>query len=563
MNMEERKQCQNCKKDFNITLDDSLFYEKIDVPKPKFCPGCRYKRRLMNRNEWNLYRRPCDLCKKNIISIYQEDSVFPVYCRDCWWSDSWDPASYGRDIDFSRPFFEQFAELHNVVPHIALVTANNVNSDYSNQSQNNKDCYMVSASNESEKCLYGNWFQEKCYFSADCYMVEKCEFCYECMSSARCSKCAYIQDCTDCVSTYFSSDCRGCTNCFGCVNLRNQSNCWFNEQLSKEDYQKKFSEFKWTHENIAAVRAEVKKNAKNHPKKFYHGSNNHNFSGDYLENTEATHESFNCRHNRECNYSQDAWRAEDCLDLTEILGNELSYQIQGCAHIRNSITLRSSFHMTDSYYCDMCQNLSNGFGCMAMRGGEYAILNRKYSKEEYIELKQRLIEHMKQTGEWGEFFDPTIIAPFAYNESVIFDYFPLSRTDAIAQGYAWYDRPEREYTVTKKVYELPKTIAETDDSIMNETIECLGHTNGTESPTCSKAFRIMQLELDFYRATGMPLPQKCFSCRRNDRFALRNPRTLWKRSCMKEGCQNEFETSYAPDRPEIVYCESCYQNEVV
>ena len=27
-------------------------------------------------------------------------------------------------------------------------------------------------------------------------------------------------------------------------------------------------------------------------------------------------------------------------------------------------------------------------------------------------------------------------------------------------------------------------------------------------------------------------------------------------------CTNEFETSYAPERPEIVYCESCYQKEV-
>jgi len=27
-------------------------------------------------------------------------------------------------------------------------------------------------------------------------------------------------------------------------------------------------------------------------------------------------------------------------------------------------------------------------------------------------------------------------------------------------------------------------------------------------------------------------------------------------------CPNEFETSYAPDRPEIVYCEQCYQQKV-
>ncbi|HEY4526141.1 MAG TPA: hypothetical protein VJL32_03550 [Candidatus Paceibacterota bacterium] len=28
-------------------------------------------------------------------------------------------------------------------------------------------------------------------------------------------------------------------------------------------------------------------------------------------------------------------------------------------------------------------------------------------------------------------------------------------------------------------------------------------------------------------------------------------------------CPTEFETSYAPDRPEIVYCEQCYNSEVV
>jgi len=31
---------------------------------------------------------------------------------------------------------------------------------------------------------------------------------------------------------------------------------------------------------------------------------------------------------------------------------------------------------------------------------------------------------------------------------------------------------------------------------------------------------------------------------------------------MKEGCNNEFETSYAPDKLEIIYCEKCYQREV-
>ena len=81
-------------------------------------------------------------------------------------------------------------------------------------------------------------------------------------------------------------------------------------------------------------------------------------------------------------------------------------------------------------------------------------------------------------------------------------------------------------------------------------------------PECIKAFRLTPLELTFYKKTGMPVPQFCLPCRRTERFKFRNPRKLWHRQCMKEDCTNEFETSYAPDRPEIVYCEGCYQKEI-
>ncbi|MES2023866.1 MAG: hypothetical protein V4439_04235 [Patescibacteria group bacterium] len=560
----ENRNCQSCKKDFVIEPNDFGFYEKVKVPPPTFCPECRYIKRLLNRNEWSLNKRTCDLCKKNIISIYRDDVIFPVYCHECWWSDKWEASTFGRDFDFSRPFFEQFKDLHDVVPHVALVGSNNENCEYSNQLQNNKDCYMVSATNGSEKCMYGNWYQEDCYFCSDCYMVEKFEYSYECMSSARCSKSSYLKDCSNCVSCYFSEDCRGCNNCFGCVNLRNKSNCWFNKQLSPEEYQNKLKSFLWNHENIEWAKKEIKKLSLSLPKKYYHGSNNVNFSGDYLENTANTKESFNCRRNKDTAYLQDAWEAEDCRDITEILSNELSYQIQGCAFIRNSISIRSSFHMSDSYYCDMCNTLSECFGCMGLRQKEYCILNKKYSKEEYFVLKEKIIEHMKKTGEWGEFFDPKIIAPFAYNESVAYDYFPLSKDEALKAGYAWYDRPERNYQITMETAQIPKTINETTDDILGQIIKCSSQNNSTVniSPNCSTAFRIVNLELSFYRATGMPIPQKCPACRREERFAIRNPRELWHRQCMNNGCKNEFETSYAPERPEIIYCEQCYQKEV-
>ncbi len=106
MNMKsEIKNCQNCKKDFAIEQDDFSFYEKIKVPPPTFCSECRFQRRLEWRNERTLYRRSCDLCEKNIISMYSKDVVFPVFCEDCWWGDNWDPIEYQQDLNFNKIFF--------------------------------------------------------------------------------------------------------------------------------------------------------------------------------------------------------------------------------------------------------------------------------------------------------------------------------------------------------------------------------------------------------------------------------------------------------------------------
>src|SRR6185436_3178011 len=133
----ENRICRNCKLDFMITPDDLGFYEKIKVPPPTFCPQCRYIRRLLDRNEYNLYKRKCDATGKNIISIYREDAPFPVYKQEYWKSDKFEALDYGKDFDFTKPFFKQFEELRKVVPHVALVNENSVNSEYTNQAGEN------------------------------------------------------------------------------------------------------------------------------------------------------------------------------------------------------------------------------------------------------------------------------------------------------------------------------------------------------------------------------------------------------------------------------------------
>lgn len=564
--------CKWCNKEFIIRKEDGAFYTKIDVLFPTLCGQCRYQRRLINRNEWSLYRRKCDATGEMIVSIFNEDAPFPVYKQKYWWSDEWDPLQYGRGVDFNRPFFEQFQELLLAVPHLAIANNKSVNSEYTNQSNNNKDCYFIVSSADNEKCLYGNWYEAGCHLCSDCMDLEKSELCYECISSARLYMCSFSQDIFDSSFCHFSYDLKGCSNCFGCTGLRNKQYCFFNEQLTKEEYEKRVSGMLWTREFIEETKRKAYEFSLKFPRKFYHGIKNIDFSGDYLGSTKNVFLGFNCKHAENIAYAQDAWWSKDSCDVTEVF-SELSYECQGVIGA-NSIGLRSCWEVNDSYYSDMCFSSSDLFGCMGLRQKHYCILNKQYTKEAYLQLKEKLIKHMKTTGEWGEYY-PASLAPFGYNESVAQDHFPLTKEAALSKGYTWYERPERTIVVTKRAHDLPKTISEVDDTILREVIGC-GSQDTPEGkaayPLCAHAFTIVPLELEFYRKTNIPLPEKCFPCRRQDRYALRNPRKLYPRVCQCDvktdhfhkdaPCPHTFETTYAPDRPEIIYCEECYQQEV-
>jgi hypothetical protein len=204
-------------------------------------------------------------------------------------------------------------------------------------------------------------------------------------------------------------------------------------------------------------------------------------------------------------------------------------------------------------YSDTCQNSQNLFGCVSVKKGEYMIFNKKYSKDEYLVLKERIIEHMKSAGEYGEFFPPEF-APVYYNETQGNLYMPMTKDEVLAKGWQWEDNmPGTFGKETIQISDIPDKIGDVTDKFLKEIFTC---------GECNKNYNISQNELLFYRKENIPIPRKCPSCRYKRRFDMRPARQLWHRACMKEGCQNEFETCYAPDRIEKVYCEKCYQQEV-
>jgi len=129
----------------------------------------------------------------------------------------------------------------------------------------------------------------------------------------------------------------------------------------------------------------------------------------------------------------------------------------------------------------------------------------------------------------------------------------LTKEEILDKGYPYKEKIENKYDITLRAKDISDDIKDVGDEILNETIEC---------ELSGKAFKITPFELQFYRRMNIPIPRIHPDERYKERMKLKNPMTLYHRTCMKEGCKNEFETTYAPNRPEVIYCELCYKKEV-
>jgi hypothetical protein len=550
----EIKTCQNCSASFIIEPEDFLFYEKIKVPPPTFCPECRQQRRYAWRNERTLYRRDCDLCGKSTVTIYSPNKDLKVYCNKCWWSDDWDPSIYGKDFDFSRSFFEQYKELQKVVPRMALLNVNSINSEYTNHSGNNKNVYLSTVCFDDENILYSVWVMKSRNSMDLSYIYNGAEKAYECIDSQKIYHCQHsilLENCTDCFYCY---DCRNCSNCFMSSNQRNKSYVFKNEQLTKEKYIEKIQEYNLssyqTRQNLNKEFLDFLISRSFH--KNLIGERNYNCVGNSLFNCKNIINSFDCDGVEDSRYIYSASPIKNSIDLYHVgWGTELSYEL----HAGKGDYLCKFCHLCydnrNLEYCDTCQNSHDLFGCISINKGEYMILNKKYSKEEYLELKEKIIEHMKRAGEYGQFFPPQI-APVCYNETQGNYYIPLTKEEVLSRGWLWEDKiPGIFGKETIQPEDLKDTIEEIDDAITEEILKCV---------KCTKNYNIIPDELTFYRNEKIPIPRECPDCRYKRRFAMRLPRRLWDRKCMK--CDKDIKTSYSPDRPEIVYCEECYKREV-
>ena len=571
---QEKRACQNCKKEFVIEPDDFAFYEKMKVPPPTWCPECRFQRRLAWRNEWRLFRNKDARTGKDVFTNFSPGAPVVIYDRDFWISDSWDPLEYGKEIDWLQPFLAQVKELLSTVPVVSRTVINTVNSDFCMNAGWLKDSFMVFNSDfvEDSGYIFSTQTVKRCF---DCELSKKIELCYSCLNINNCYKTFLSESCENCNDCVLCRDCFSCSNCFGCADLKGKSFYIFNKPYSKEEYVKELERLQlYAYSGLAKAKEQAHELWKKFPVKFAHVRQNLNVSGEYVFNSKNVKNSYRVYENAEdSKYCQFILLGpeKDCYDHTSWgKGAELVYESlqigDGASNIKFSVGCYTQ--SKDVEYSLFCPGGRNLFGCVSASHKQYCILNRQYAKEEYEELVLKIKKHMDDTPyidkqgrayKYGEFF-PSEFAPYSYSETIAQEYFPLTKEQAQFQGYTWRDEEKKHYNITLNTDAIPDSINEVADDIVGDVIEC-AH-KGECSHQCNGVFKIIADELKFYRTMKLPLPRLCPHCRHYERIKSRNSFQLYHRKCMKPGCANEFETPYAPDRSEIIYCEQCYNAEV-
>jgi hypothetical protein len=356
-----------------------------------------------------------------------------------------------------------------------------------------------------------------------------------------------------------------------CVGLRNQKYHFKNKEYKKEEYEKILMEYGLdTFSGLEKAKKEFRDFALTFPHRYVMTLQNVNCTGDNLSTSKNSKDAFVAKNLENCRYIDQCANDKDSFDLTTTGEVSECYECAVGDHSQLNLFGLFSVKSQDIKYCQHCHNCKHCFGCVGLRDANYCIFNKQYTKEEYEELVPKIIEQMNAMPyrdkmgniyRYGEFY-PIELSPFGYNESYAPELVPLAKEEALERGYNWQDNIQR--TTGKETLlseNIPESIHDINDSILEEVLSCI---------ECKRNYKIVPNELIFYKKMEIPIPRKCFYCRYVDRIKKRNPLKLWHRTCMCEQDNHEhqgkcavgLESSFSLDRPEVIYCEKCYQKEV-
>ena len=205
---------------------------------------------------------------------------------------------------------------------------------------------------------------------------------------------------------------------------------------------------------------------------------------------------------------------------------------------------------SDIYYSKDLVNCQECMFCIGLRNKKYCILNKQYSKQEYFEKKEALIDELKQQWTWGHYpwFDLEM-QDHPYNDTLAYDYFKVQKVIAVDGTETLID-PDALWIVTLKSDDFlaPATLdlggEQTVDIIWRTREQEINIPEGmdtmraTDLPSAHEAsddligkaiicehsgrpYRIIREEIEFCKKYSLPLPRLHHQVRLDDLLASR------------------------------------------
>ena len=547
----QNKICEHCKTKFSISEEELAMYEKVGTELPTICSFCRIKLHLSFWLFGKFRNGKSDLSGQDLITILPEKNRYPIYTLHEWHSDAWDAMDYDQEYNSLKSFFIQLQELQEKIPRPHQNGTKNIGCDWCDDVWNSKNCYL-SRSMEVCEDLYYSYRNLKVKNSIDVVVCFESERCFDSVNCHHSYKLFYSRNSRDCIDSSFLLDCRNCQNCFMCWNLRGKSYCIENIQYTREEYNDKLKEFQLdSYKFIQLYKKQFEEIAQ---KKAIHKQNFnlkiYNSDGDNLLNTKNCHSSYIVNDSEDCYNTIRGMGSKSCIDVSgcwfcELLGN-CSSCVDGYAE--KYCSWSSSRY---SEYLDLCIECEYCFGCVGLKKKKYCILNKQYTKEQYEELKDKIILDMKTRGEYGKFL-PYSMSTGPFNFSTSFLYFPETKKEDILKLGGYWEDIDESHIEGMQTSELPDSIKDVPENICSQALIC---------PETGWRFNIAPNELAFYKQNNIPLPRYHFDVRIKNNLKYTTVLQSYPYNCFYCG---EKINAYYPKNwgYKKIACEECYKQNI-
>lgn len=549
-----QKTCTKTGQLFTVSDEEMALRRKFGIEsEPDTSPAYRFMLLGAFWQHWHLYERTCDKTGKDIISVFSKDCPYPVWHRDEWIKYA-DPP--GADFDTNKDVFPQMWEFFKHSPIAHNMVGGNENCEYTDDWWYCKNCYLCHSGLENQDLKYC-YRTLKCrdsqflVFSTGCELSVDLTYCFNCFQVI------YAFMCHQCHDSAFLFDCRNCQHCLFCSNLRNREYCILNQQYTKEEYERKKLELDLRKHSVYEHAQKIFWDMMKQKAWFRANIIDHceNSDGNFLSDCKNCHNCYLITGPAEdcINSTRQGGGIKDSLDCVgAAIGSELAYSCclaqDTCYDNRfcyNTIQCRFA------KYCAHCIQCEYIFGCCGLVGKKYYIFNRPYTKEQYEQQVSIIVEKMKQTGEYGQFF-PGYFAAHPYNESWAYMHWPMDEEKQKQLGLRLSPHQEERVSHYKNETDVPDDCSQASESVVQDVFwDIKAH----------KPFQIQKTDISFCQETGVPLPYTHYARRLQENFKW-IPFSGMMRNIRCPKCKIETQTDWPSEYNNRILCESCYQKEV-